>query len=360
MSTVSIQLKENADRLLAWISRHAKEVRGKEMEQPLPTTRTLGGQFSVSNSTAFRMLEIAEREGLLWRKPNGRFYPIRARALVERPKPLACLFRRLENWSAMYRDVMEGVCGACGESGIAVMLWPDATLVNHDNPAFPPQIANLRQQRAALDLFVRRYGDLVGGIVWDHDWDDRVIASVAAKIPSIMACRQTELPLVGQVGIDYCAAAIEVVGYLLARGYETIQLVEPFPGEPAIDQILKAFRDAFKRLSLKDGAPLIAHSPSQRALLIAGLNTTERRTALIFPEDNIAVELASELRKAGVPIKRVGIVSAQGSKLAIENGLTRMECDYRQIGRDCIALLQQDGVQKKLLPTRLIADGSTA
>lgn len=360
MPPAAAQLNIQAERLLEWIRNHARMARGRDLEKPLPTTRALGEKFSISNSTSFRMLELAEKEGLLWRKPNGRFYPRRAQSLLERPKPIACLFRQLQGWSAMSRGIMEGICDACGEAGTAVMLWPDANLVRHDNPALPPIIADARQQRTILETFLRRYGDTIGGIIWDHDWEDSVIEQLHLKIPSVMAGRRSELASVGSVSLDYVPASIESTGWLLARGYESIQLIEPFPNEPAIAQTLLAFEAALRKLSVKSASIHPVHSPEQRAKWITRLTKSDQRIALICPEDNVAVELQSLLRSQSIPVSRIGIFSAQGSALAIERNLTRLSCDYRKIGRGCIDQLRRQETTATLLPTTVIGGGSTS
>jgi len=259
----------------------------------------------------------------------------------------------------MYRSVMEGICDACGETGTAVMLWPDANLVQHADPALPPIVADARQQRAILEMFLRRYGDIIGGIIWDHDWNDAVIAHFDRKIPSVIAGRRSTLGSVGSVSLDYGPAAIESAGWLLARGYESIQLVEPFSDEPAVAQALQAYHEALCKLSPKPVSIHKVYSPEQRRELISRLARGALQVALVCPEDNIAAEIQTLLRSQSIPVSKIGLLSAQGSTLAGDRKLTRLDCDYRKIGRLCIAQLQQGENAITLLPTVTVAGEST-
>ncbi len=98
--------------------RGVAELRGRLMEivgscnwpllEPLPVTRFLGAAFGVSNVSAYRVLSELAGQGLLWRAPNGRYFQAGARRLLDRPLPVACLFRRLERWSELSRHLLEG------------------------------------------------------------------------------------------------------------------------------------------------------------------------------------------------------------------------------------------------------------
>ncbi len=84
-------------------------------EQPLPTTRELGAELGVANTTVFRALRRLTEEGTIWQQPgSGRYFPAGARLLLDRPKPVACLIRRLELGSELYRELLEGISAGCG------------------------------------------------------------------------------------------------------------------------------------------------------------------------------------------------------------------------------------------------------
>src|SRR5687768_6640659 len=76
--------------------------KGLDINKPLPTTRELGEQHQVSNASACRLLKRLDEQGVIWRRDNGRYYPNESRRLFERPKPYACLIRKLQHWSRMY------------------------------------------------------------------------------------------------------------------------------------------------------------------------------------------------------------------------------------------------------------------
>lgn len=260
----------------------------------------------------------------------------------------------------MYRALMEGICAACGEAGIAVMLWPDPSLVSQQTPDHPPRIASPNQQRQVLELFLRRYGSTVGGIVWDHVWDDALLAEFAPELPpGVMACRQPAVPGLGSVGIDYAKAAPEALAFLLGRGYEKMLLVEPFTGDPLVEQTLAGFESALQRLALSRAPRLVVHSPLLRSRAIAKLKATIGRTALLCPEDNNALELLHALQQAGIGPERVGVFSAQGSTVASGANLSRLEADYRRIGRECIAMVQGGACAARRVDFQLVGGGST-
>ncbi|MGH7997141.1 MAG: GntR family transcriptional regulator, partial [Opitutaceae bacterium] len=72
-------------------SRLRSLIRSAPADAALPTTRMLGRRFAVSYTTVFRALRRLAESGEAWQHPNGRFYPAAAQALLERPRPIACL-----------------------------------------------------------------------------------------------------------------------------------------------------------------------------------------------------------------------------------------------------------------------------
>src|SRR5258706_11836774 len=80
----------------ALATRLLREVADLAPDIPLPTTREFGRRFRVASATAYRILQKLSEDGEIWQHPtSGRFYPPAARALLDRPKPVACLIRRL-------------------------------------------------------------------------------------------------------------------------------------------------------------------------------------------------------------------------------------------------------------------------
>src|SRR5688572_2357045 len=121
-------------------------VAGSAADRPLPTTRELGSRFGIANTTVFRVLRQMVESGEIWQHPtNGRYFPPAARALLDRPKPVACLIRRLELGSELYRELLEGISSGCGERQRTMLLWHDARLVNHPDPSQPPEFASIAQ-----------------------------------------------------------------------------------------------------------------------------------------------------------------------------------------------------------------------
>ena len=191
-------------------------------DQPLPTTREFGKRFGVANTTVFRVLQRLTKDGEIWQHPtSGRYYPATARALLDRPKPVACLIRRLELGSEQYRELLEGISQGCGALHRTMLLWHDELLVNHAEPHEAPMFAPVAQQRAILANFLDRHGGAAGGFVLDHVWDDEALRSHADRLkPAVMLYRSCALEGFGNVRADFRCGALKALTHLLGRGFE--------------------------------------------------------------------------------------------------------------------------------------------
>lgn len=311
----------------------------------LPTTRTLGQRFGVSNTTVFRALQRLMEDGVLWQHPNGRYYPAASQALLDRPQPVACLMRRLELCSELYRELLEGISAGCGAHRRTMLLWHDELLVTHADVAAPPAFASISQQRAILADFLDRHGDTAGGFVLDHAWRDEVLQEQAARLPrAVVLFRSCPLKSLGNVRADFRAGALMALTHLLARGYEQITPVEPFENDPAVEEFLGALADAVDELGCggRVGPPTKAGTAEQRQLLVEQMHRAKRRTALLFPEDSIAIMVLEAARVAGVRCPEdVGFLSAQGTDFALKTNLSCLRYDYRAMGRIAVDVMSQ-------------------
>lgn len=343
-----------ADPLLARLRR---ALHGGKHEEPLPTTRELGRKFGVANTTVYRLLRNLADSGEIWQHPtNGRYYQAGARALLDRPKPVACLIRRLELGSELYRELLEGVSAGCGERQRTMLLWHDELLVNHPDAQEPPRFASESQQRDILRDFVQRHGESANGYVLDHVWSDAALATQAESLrPAVVLVRTSELPEVSNVALNFHAGAIKAVAHLLGRGFQQIIPIVPFTGDPAIEEFSTALKAATVELGCREllTAPVSASTPGERNALMQKMRRTRGRAALLCPEDNIAGMLYAVIKAAGVPCPtQVGVLSVMGTDLAARAGLSCVRYDFRALGRQAIAALtSRTPVRQRIEPT---------
>jgi DNA-binding LacI/PurR family transcriptional regulator len=326
---------------------------------PLPTTREFGKRFGVASATAYRVLQKLAQDGEIWQHPtSGRYYPSAARALLDRPKPVACLIRRLELDSEQYRELLEGISLGCGALHRTMLLWHDELLVNHPEPHDPPVFANAAQQRAILKDFLSRHGADAGGFVLDHIWEDEVLRGQSARLkPGVVLFRACAVPEFSNVRADFRSGALKALAHLLGRGFEQIVPVLPFTADSAVAEFFAALDRAVDDTGCRDrlGKRVAATTNRQRTALIESLRRTKRRTALICPEDNVSAFLSTGLRAAGVACPdQIGLLSAMGTDVAPESGISCLRYDFRALGRIAVdALRSRTPVQHVLEPVLL-------
>ncbi len=333
-------------------------------DQPLPTTRTLGEEFGVANTTVFRLLRDLAAAGEIWQHPtNGRYYPAAARAVVDRPKPVACLFRRLELGSALYRELLEGVSAGCGAHRRTMLLWHDELLVNHPDPHEPPVFASIAQQRTILGEFLDRHGTSAGGFVLDHVWSDEALGAQLDRLkPAVVLFRTCALDGCSNVRADFRAGAIKALAHLLGRGFEQIVPVEPFRGDPAVAEFNAALDTAASELDCHGRlAPLAAAStPKERTALIDRLRRANKRAVLLCPEDHVAGLLAEAARSTGLRLpEKIGVLSLMGTDLAVKAGLSCLRYDFRELGRRAVEALGSAQPVRHTLEPQFIGGSTT-
>jgi hypothetical protein len=333
-------------------------------DQPLATTRALGERFGVSNTTVFRALSRLTQDGVVWQHPtNGRYYPSTARLLLERPKPVACLIRRLELGSALYRELLEGISAGCGTRHRTMLLWHDELLVNHPDPHDPPVFASVGAQRAILKEFLDRHGPSAGGFVLDHVWSDEALREHAERLqPAVVLFRSCAVEGLGNIRADFRAGAIKALAHLLGRGYEQILPIEPFTGDPAVVEFAAALAAAADELGCRSRvAPVVSASTArERRVIVERIRKGTRRSALLCPEDNVALLLLEALREADVRLpERAGVLSVMGTDLATSAGLSCLRYDFRQLGRLAVQALGEPSAARQTIEPQFVAGTTT-
>ncbi len=338
-------------------------VREAPIDQPLPTTRELGNRFGTANTTVFRILRSMAAAGEIWQHPtNGRYYAPGARALLDRPKPVACLIRRLELASELYRELLEGISAGTGIRQRTMLLWHDERLVNHPDPHEPPVFASTLQQRAILTEFLSRHGEAAGGFVLDHVWNDEAIQAHRTQLqPAVVLFRSCAIEGISNVAVDFLAGALKALAHLLGRGFEHIVLVEPFADDPAVIEFSTALGRAAGELGCTSRlSSCKAGTPRERAALIERLRRSPRRNALLCPEDNIAMLLLEAVRAASCRCpEQLGLLSVMGTDFAAKSGLSCLRYDFRAVGRLAVDALASSETVRHVLPPQFVSGSTT-
>lgn len=339
-------------------SRLAKLIGSCPSDRPLPTTRELGRRFGVANTTVYRLLQDHAAAGEVWQHPtSGRYYTAAARLIFERPKPVACLTRCLELASEQYREILEGINSQCGALHRAMLLWYDDLLVNHPVTQDSPVFASPREQRLILTGFLDRHGSSTGGFILDHVWSDEALRSFGERLqPAVVLFRSCELGNFANVRANFRVGSLMALTHLLGRGYERIVPVLPFAGDPAVDEFFVALAAAADEAGCRGRLEPLARATNtaERTALIESLRREPRRTALVCPEDNVALFLASAARAAGLECpQRVGLLSAMGTDFASRAGMTHLRHDFRAMGRLALEALTVEKPVRHVLEPQL-------
>lgn len=318
----------------------------------------------MAAATVFRVLQKMAGEGEIWQHPtSGRFYPTTARALLDRPEPVACLIRRLELASEQYRELLEGVSLGCGALHRTMLLWHDELLVNHPDPHHPPVFAPVAQQRAILENFLERHGKNAGSFLFDQLWSDEALSTYARRLtPGVVLYRSCSLPYLSNVRADFRSGAFKALTHLLARGFDQIIPLEPFSGDPAVAEFLSALEKVADETGCRDRLSAIApaRTNEERANLMERLRNLPCRTALVVPEDNVTLFLVAAVREAGLSCPdRVGLLSVMGTDFATNAGISCLRYDFRAMGRLAIDTLVNMRPVNHVQEPQLLAGSTT-
>lgn len=328
--------------------------------EPLPVTRFLGESFGISNVSAFRVLNELSGSGHLWRAANGRYFLPEARRLLEKPAPVACLIRRLERWTEVGREIMQGVDEACGDSERAMLLVHDRVLFRQADPGAPTAIGSDDELRQTMEDFLRVHAERIGGVILDELWPDRVLAKFKKEIRSgVLVYRRTRLPFLGCVSADVDGAARLAVDHAKQKRFERVAILLPFRGYQPSDEMAHALLTAAKG---RFGTPavVILDSPAALSGLLDGLRKERRRTLLVATEDNAAVSVLDALRQAGIAVPgQVGLVTTMGSRIAMDRSMTVSGFDFRLMGTEA-ARMAVGGILRHVKLPPVFSPGATA
>lgn len=349
-----------------WLKAEARKAGDtKGAVAPLPATRALGERFGVSHATAFRLLQRLEREGVVWKAANGRFYPTTVRRYIENVLPVACLIRQLQDWFSLCRDVMEGFTAECAEADMPLLLIQRKELLVQADSHSPVAIADVATQTEVLKDFGRIYGSKVKGLLLDELWADAAIQAARDTLPTtVLFFRPLQVEGIGNVAGDFGSAAMLGLGHLMACGYSPIYLVRPFKGYDSATKMLEAAKGVFARLAAE-------HLPAHRVLDLQDavavqralelVRKSKKRVGFFCPEDNASLYLLERLREAGIDVpQQAGIVSAMGTSIVSAQPLTAVGYDFRAMGQAAAKMLLNGEIARQAFEASLRPGGTTA
>ncbi len=316
------------------IAREAREriietVTGMPEGAMLPTTRELGETHDLHPSTIFRLLRDLAAEGYVWQSPNGRFYPAGAQSHTLRGAPLCFIGRELLQWSRLYQEILEGVSEVCAANGSPLVLLSSPTLVRQEAPASPIERASLKQQGVEMTRLTSAIPKGCAGYVFDHLWKGAVIQTAQTGGGTSLQLLHPKSPM-ESVQPDYLAGAGMVAEHLRSEPVPRVYLIHPFEGDPAVDAMLDALRQA-----------LAPFGPREMSLSDAGRAFSGRagssRVVFVSPEDNAALALCEMIRRSRSAISKTAqVIATQGTGLVTAPTL-RLRYDYRRLGRSAAA-----------------------
>lgn len=351
-----------ADTLEKWLNDQVLR-QDADALKPLPATRALGEQFGISHGTVFRLLRRMEADGKVWRHANGRFYPALAGKVLGRSKPLAVMLRRMQAWSWLCREVMEGFTEECGERDRPMLWFHNKDLVFQEAPD-SDRIASSRAQKTMLEEFVLFHGDSIGGVLFDEVWRDEAIEGVFPPGVSMVSfARPSTLPTLGSVSADLNAGVLLAISHLLACGYEKIFLIDPLPeygpGQFFLETGRMIYRQLFGR-DLPSNQVATLHTAAQCRDFMRRLAGSKTRSGLICPEDNLSLSLVRMMREGGIPLgKQHGLISVMGTSALKPGEVTCVRYDFRAMGQAAAEMLCESSTEKRVLPPSLDVGAST-
>lgn len=334
---------------------------GLPSEHPLPSVRELGSKLGVSFATISRTLHRLGQEGIVWQHPNGRFYRVADRGAIAKGLPVVILGRQIQNWSALYQEILEGISEICSARGCPLVFLSSTSLVRHESPEFPPAFASKAVQRKEIMSLLEAVPRPCGGLLLDHLWCDELALLAADSVRSTaLLIRQCPSLKNASGSVDIESGSRTVLQHLQELGYSNLILALPFPGDQAVDAAAAALLSCARGGRIWSGSIETADcsTPGLRRKWIRSLKKKKDRTAVVSIEDNVTALLWQEFQAADLECPgRIGLVSLQGTS-AVGSSISRLRYNYRLLGRQVVSSLLDDDRSCRPLRPALIR-GST-
>lgn len=300
----------------------------RESDAGLPAVRELSEALDLHASTIFRILRDLAAEGVVWQNSAGRFYPAAARKHHVRGLPICFIGRELWNWSRLYQEILDGVSEVCAANGSPLILLSSPSLVRQSDPSRPPDFASARIQKKELVALLPSIPRKCGGVLLDHLWAASGLSQLKpAGLPMLQLLHGVahQIPVVSP---DMAWIASHTREYLIQEKIDTVDLVVPFLGDPAIDAAVALLRSVLKGLTFRETA-FVGLNGNLSAL---ATQAEGGRRCLVCVEDNTALILLEQLKAIGPAGQHITLFGVQGTGL-LSAPARRLRMDYRRLGR---------------------------
>ncbi len=328
----TLKARKAQERLLGLVTEYG----GKGLV--LPPTRILAERFGVHHTTIYRLLDGMSGEGVVWQHPSGRFYPGSMRKSAAQGLPLVVVGRSMQEWSALYLEIFEGVSARCASLGSPVVLISSESLLQHPSPDSPPDIADEKQQRAEAKRILKLIPKACGALLFDHLWNDNLIPEFGpSNVPRGMLMRNSGPAGVLRFAPDFEEGAAMAVQWLLTEQIGTVIFAHPFAGDASVAECANAFLQAGQNLFPGRIIEFDASTLRERGKLVNKVKKSRGKICVICPEDNVARKLKEQLQR----LKTSGgnnakVLSLQGSAAGVPPCL---RYDYRMLGHHAATAL---------------------
>jgi len=329
---------------------------GRGDNKSLPTVRELGACFDISYASVARILQRLALEGVVWQHHSGRYFPASSRRRLAEGMSIVFIGRQMQRWSALYREILEGVSEVCTARGCPLVFLSCEKLVAHEDPGAAPTFLASGAQHKEMQRLLESVPRPSAGVLLDHLWEESVLTASRMTGRSFTVLVRPSDALPGYGGqVDFKVGIEMFLETVREAAFDEIHVAVPFAGDLAIDRLLQELEDALETSIWKGRHYRVSCETLELRLeYLARLRASPRRACIVSVEDNISSILHAELHEAGIKCpKRVGMFSMQGTG-GVGDAITRLRYDYRKLGRTSAAGLLDGTMGKGPLKPSLI------
>lgn len=248
----------------------------------------------------------------------------------KRADSIAVVFQYSDHFTAsstFIAEVMRGVCEACVEQGLDVML--------HTKPVQDAQEEADRLTDGRVD-----------GVLMLRDGDDPALRAVLRRsFPCVLFFSRSPDPEVPFVDCDNFAGGRIATQHLLSLGHRDIGMIVGPPGSVASNDRFNGYRDALESAGVSPNPDWVVAVPGpayDAEPLLRMMNAERRPTALFVWSDDVAFMLMQKLAEWGVSVPRdVSLVGFDSSDACerVTPSLTSVRQPVSAMARDAARLL---------------------
>ncbi len=284
---------------------------------PLPTLARLGETFALHPSSVLRILRDLVQEGAGWQSPSGKFFAPSSREHRLRGLPICFVGRELWHWSRLYQEILEGVSEVAAANGSPLAVLTARSLVRQISPEEMPRFATARKQGDELAALLAAAPKHSAGFILDHLWAPEVIRAVAWPGGARIQLLRRGGGATATVRVDLAKGARMVASHARMLGAGRVLLVDPFRGDPVIDESFLLLQNKLAPFDLQ----------IQKFEDLRGMAFPRRTSVVVCPEDNVAGILAGQFGSKGPRL-----MGTQGTGV-LHAPHARLRYDYKRLGR---------------------------